>query len=73
MIGTQEIVILMTLGIPLIAVYLLVRFFVQQRQQNRNAAATHTAAEIEKLFAFKEKVVITQQEFDNRKSLLLHQ
>lgn len=73
MIGTQEIVVLLTLVIPVVGIYLLVRFFKNWRQQTGKATVTHTAAEIEKLFALKEKGVITQQEFDNRKSLLLHQ
>ena len=72
MIGTQEIAILVTTLIPLIAVYLLVRFFVQWRQRS-TAPPTHTAAEIERLFALKEKGAITQQEYDDRKSQLLHQ
>jgi hypothetical protein len=72
-IGTQEIMLLLMLAIPIAGIFLLVRFFKNWRRQTRKASTIHTAAEIEKLFALKEKGVITQQEFDSRKSLLLHQ
>ena len=71
--GTQEIIILLIIAIPCIVVFLVLRFIRNLVKRNRKAAGIQIAGEIEKLFALKEKGIITQQEFDNRKSVLLHQ
>ncbi len=73
MIGTQEIIILLTLGLPVIIIYFLVRFFKAQQKRINNTTGMNVTIEIEKLFALKEKGAITEQEFESRKLKLLNQ
>jgi hypothetical protein len=67
--GTQEIIILLSAGIPLFLIIWFARML--KRKQLSSTAGINPANEIEKLFSLKEKGAITQQEFDDRKSKLL--
>lgn len=76
LLGTQEIILIIILIITVVLIYLVYRvyrFFKNLVRQNRRAASNSIAAEIDSLFVLKEKCAITQQEYDTRKSQLLHQ
>ena len=71
-IGTQEIMILLTALIPIFLIYLVVRFIVKRISRIISVRANiGIAAEIEKLSNLKDKGVITGEDYDDRKSRLL--
>src|SRR5450432_2338166 len=67
-IGTQEIILLLTIlayiGIPVLLIDWFIKSINKMNSSLDQIAKSNTAYEIEKLFALKEKGIISQQEFD---------
>ncbi len=70
--GFQELLLMfIVIGIPIILIFLLIKYL-SGRSNSRNKSFTNsTAEELEKLHSLKEKGVITQEEFENKKTQLL--
>ncbi|MDQ2753346.1 MAG: SHOCT domain-containing protein [Bacteroidota bacterium] len=69
---SQELLLMfIVIGIPIILIFILVRYLNARRNSGRKSFDSSTAEELERLHLLKEKGIITQQEFENKKAQIL--
>ena len=70
--GFQELLLIfIVIGLPVALIIFLVKLFSKPNKPTKTSSNISLADELEKLNSLKEKGVITQEEFDNKKSKLL--
>ena len=71
--GFQELLLLfIVIGVPLILIFILVKYLNGRNNSKNKTLNTSAADEVEGLYSLKEKGIITQKEFDNKKAQLLN-